>query len=415
MTDPGATRSFVVRAAVLAAGAQAVSSLGTVVVAVLVARALGPRGLGEFGLLFVLLTTFVSMQTAWVGDALVVLARDTRMRRAIGTSQWGHMTVALVAGPPIAFLLLRVSIAAALLFGLATAAWELEEYTRRALMAEMAFARQLFADLSYLVISCAAVAGLMAVHHLYLASAFGAMATASLFSAAFGMRLVVPSRRLRFEFSDTRALVEVARFGIWRAAQSATGYVSQVGFRYCVIAFSSLAVLGSAEAARILIAPLFVVLAAANNFLLPFFATHWPRRRPMLLAVGILCAVCLAYTVTVTAVAGALGGALYDGAVTAPSSALLAWGLVAVSVAVTTPLVAAAVAGAHSRAVFDARAAGAVAGIAFAAIACAAGQALLAPAGLAVGNLLSVVLLYRRVALKKRTSTLRAVTTGSGS
>lgn len=394
---PGrARRRALVKLGTLAGTAQVVASLSNVIVGVIIARELGGVVLGQFSFLFVVLILFVAVQTAWVGDGLAVLPKNERMRRGLEATQWLHVLAALLIAPFAAVMVVHLRVEIAVLFGLATAAWEIEEFTRRALMARLAFGRQLIADGSYLVISTGGLVVFILAGTLSLGSVLFVIFLAAIGSALIGLLLLPSSDRLRIPRLRTDGISDVARFGAWRAAQSGSGYLAQASFRYCVILSGSLAVLGSLEAARIIVAPLFILFAAANNVLLPAFAR---RSRPIgaravLHGAGVLLATSVVYAGVVIVGSRLAAEVLYANAVDVPRAALFAWLAVAGSVAIVTPYSAAAVAREESRLVFYARLLGASFGLVLAVAIAISGHPLFAPAGLALGNLLSAAILY---------------------
>jgi O-antigen/teichoic acid export membrane protein len=388
----------VVKSGLFGGGAQAVSSLSNALMVVVVAHELGAATLGQFGFLFMLLTLFVAVQTAWVGDSLVVLDRaDERVRRGIATTQWLHVLGALVLGPIIAVVTTGVDAQTAALFGVLTAAWELEEFGRRALMARLEFGRQLAADSSYLVISLSALLAFHVANRLDLATVLTAMLFGAIGSFVLEMFLVPRNERLLLPSLTLDGLVDVAQFGIWRAAQSGTGYVGQTAYRYAVIAFGSLALLGSIEAARLIAAPLFTILGAANNVLLPIFART--SRSLSVHRVGIvasaLVGICVLYGGVVAVTFGSTVHVVIGDKVHVPHSSVVAWFALAVAAAVATPVTVSWVARGASRVVFQARAVGTLLGLLVSVGCCVAGAVLVSPLGLAFGSLINAALLGR--------------------
>lgn len=391
------------RKGLLGGGAQGLSSLSNAGVAAVVAHELGARSLGQFGLLFTVMSLFVAAQTAWVGDSLVVMdTTDATVRRGIVSSQWLHSLVVVLIAPVIAFMTAGVSASTALEFGLLTALWQLEEYGRRALMARLEFGRQLIGDATYLVVTFGAVFAAIAAKHLDLRTILGAMLLGSLVSYLVEMRLLPAESRLSAPRLTRAGLADVSRFGVWRSAQTTTGYIGQAAFRYVVIGFGSFAALGSIEAARLMVAPLLTLLAASANVLLPFITRAGDEAKRLRIA-GVTIAVLLA----VSAVYGAIlvigrrvfTSIITGGNVPVSAAATSGWLLAAAATAIATPLSLVWLARKRSRVVFVSRVLGAVAGFAAALVACLVGAVSEAPFGLAFGNAVSAAMLARPRAL----------------
>jgi O-antigen/teichoic acid export membrane protein len=394
-------RRRVARLAGSAGAAQVVSSLSNALIAIVVAREAGQTALGQFGLLFVVLTLFVAVQTAWVGDALTVLERDPVTERGLAATQWAHAAAGLVLAPVVAALTVHTSLGTSILFGVLVAAWEMEELGRRALMSRLAFGGQLLSDGTYLAVSLGVAVALGAATRLSLALVLVAMLAGALAATVVAF-VLLPVDDLRLLVRPgTDGVGRIASFGIWRAAQSGSGYLVQLAVRYSVVVAASTAVLGAVEAARIIVSPAFIVLASASNVLLPVFARSRLSRGATSLAAGILVGGSILYGAIAFAARRPLSDLLYGHGIQAPASATLAWIAAAVGAALATPYLARAVAEGKSRGVFVARTVGGVVAITVAVAVAAAGSPRLTPAALGVGTLLTVAVLrgggrYRR-------------------
>ena len=158
------------------------------------ARSLGAAALGHFAFLFTLLTAFVAVQSAWVGDSLTVLDRnDPTLKRGLATTQWAHCLVGGVAGGAIAYLAGGIGVASAVVFGTLVVAWELEEFGRRVFMARLEFWKQAGNDGSYLVLVAVALLAYRQLLGLTLAGTLGCMAAASLAAFVLGVASLPPS------------------------------------------------------------------------------------------------------------------------------------------------------------------------------------------------------------------------------
>jgi O-antigen/teichoic acid export membrane protein len=394
-------RLRLLRRGVGATAAQGFYSLSNLVVGITVARSLGAAALGHFAFLFTLLTAFVAVQTAWVGDSLTVLDRsDPAIRRGLATTQWVHCLLGAVAGGTIAYLAGGIDVVSAVVFAALVAAWELEEFGRRVFMARLEFWKQAANDCSYLVL----VAVSLLVYHrafgLTLIGTLGCMAAASLAAFALGMASLPREERLAPPRSWRGGFGDVARFGAWRGAQGAAGYASQVAVRALVIVLASAAAMGQLEAARLVVAPLFTVTAAAANLTLAGFARtgraveRGEQLRLFRLALSGMAGVCALYAATVLVFPEFFVHLLAGEAFAAHRVALLGWLVLACVVAFGAPISSLALVGRQAAPVFWSRLGGSVVGLCLAFGALIAWGSNFVPLALGVGAAVGLLLLW---------------------
>jgi O-antigen/teichoic acid export membrane protein len=380
--------------------AQSVNSLSNLMVAIVVARTLGPSGLGHFALLFTLLLTLLALQSAWVGDSLTVLDRlEPRIRRGIANSQWIHMLVGMLVGGFLAYDFGGIGVVGTVVFAAMVGTWELEEYGRRMFMARLEFWKQAANDGSYLVITAACLIACAALATITLTAILCCMTIGAFGAFLLGVIWLPPEERLHRPSLTTTGLHEVSRYGFWRGAQSGSGYASQVIVRTLVIGLASATVLGQIEAARLVVAPLFTFAGALTNVTLASFARSVKAKRPVSSLIGVTIigcgAICVVYGAFVFAVPGFLTHFLVGARFHTDTTALAGWLLVAMAVALSTPFTSLALVIARSSAVFRLRLIGSLVEVVLTVAVLAALRPSLMPACLAAGTALSGVLVWR--------------------
>ncbi len=381
--------------------AQAVNSLSNLLVAIFVARTLGPSAFGQFALLFALITTATAIQTAWVGDTLTVLDRgQVSIRRGINVSQLAITSISGLAAFGVAFSLLSLSALGSLAFAALVAAWLLEEYGRRVFMARLEFYKQAANDGLYLAVSLLLLSIMAALNTITLTTVLLCMAAAA-FAAFVAAAFVLPSHeRLGLRGIDGAGLAEVTRFGFWRGMQAGAGTMSNAVVRWLVISLASAPTLGNIEAARLLIAPLFTLFAASTNLMLPVFnrlahGSLLEARRAMNVAALALLGTATVYGALVlvapsVAVHVLVGSRFHPGRVL-----IVGWLAVASIVGLSNPSGTMAVVTQRSASVFWRRICGSMLGLVAAVVALRMAQPSWIPLCLALGAALSGVLVWR--------------------
>ena len=320
--------------------AQGVASLSNLLVALVVARALGASALGRFSLLIAALGVLTALQTSWVGDSLTVLGPEYG-RAALW---WQHIIAisgsAVAAG--LAVLLLRVPLSEAAAFTCLVAAWLYEEYGRRCLMARLRFVAQGLNDLLYLGLSLGGLTAFRMLGMLDLTAVLWAMAASAAVASVASQLHLPPEIRYwaRSVGAGQQEVLAVRNYGSWRSAQAATGAAGGLATRSVVSAGASLTVLGNLELARLVTAPLLTALAGMANVLLPVAAnqrregTSHRGHRASLLLLGMCAAYSALLLWQLPRAVRVLGG---DGfSVSEP--AVVGWLLVAVVLAATQQL-----------------------------------------------------------------------------
>jgi O-antigen/teichoic acid export membrane protein len=297
----------------------------------------------------------------------------------------------------IALLAVHLSIVGALAFALLIVAWELEEYVRRTFMARLEFGLQGLNDLIYLVTSLGSLWVLSMFLDGSVPLALIAMSLGALTAFVAGQLMMPAADRMSLPTRNGGGVGEVARYGLWRAAQAGSGYMTQVLVRYFVIAATSLAAVGNLEAARVAFGPLFTLLAASSNLLLPLIASrhasaHATKRLVLGATAGLVFA-SLGYGAVVVTWPEQIGNLLVGGEYAIGRVATVAWLGMTLVLALTGPLTTLAFVVVSSAQVFWIRLLGSLAGLAMTIPLSTLVGASAAPMALALGLLLSGTIL----------------------
>jgi O-antigen/teichoic acid export membrane protein len=200
--------------------------------------------------------------------------------------------------------------------------------------------------------------------------------------------------------SGTRAdLGGLAGFAVWRAAQVGIRPTAQFLMRVIIAASFSSAALGRLEAARLLLAPVLVVVNGAGFVLLPTYADRVRQGtlsirsvRTAMVALGLLGVVCGGAALLAAAwVSPLVTGGSFD----VDPVAVLSWGLLVAGFGAGIPAGLAVVALGHPRRTFLVRAADSALGLAGVLVFVVVGAPELAPAGLALGTFVGAAWLLR--------------------
>ncbi len=397
---PGRLRRLPALAAALAQLAQAAGSFALQVVA---AHALGASGLGTISLCLgtTILTTAVT--SGLVGDSLTVLDRhDRRVRAAL--QAW--LVVVTLAGSAGAALVLNLTgvlgSGEAVLFAVATAAFQVEEVLRRVLMAVQRFWTLLVVDgvavattlLSLLLVDEIEVGS-------FLLSVAVGQAAGILVAAA-----VLPRAERRIVPLRGAALRQVLAFGGWRGAQVALTPTGLTISRFVLLGATGAVALGEVEAGRILGAPALLVVQGLGSYLLSTYArdralpltTLVARARRASLA---MAGTAVALGMVVTALTPLLAPLAVGRSIDVHLVTVAGWAVFAAATATMQPFASLAVTRGSQRAVFGLRALDVVVGTGLLALALGpiGLAAPLTPFVLAVGPVLSG-LLVRTVVLR---------------
>jgi len=386
-----------VAAPVAAQGVTAATSLALQVIAV---HTLGLTEFGAFALLLGVLVAASALYTGYVGDSLAVLDRhDAAVRGALVTSALAAWTLAAVAGVCTVLVLRGGEAALVLSYAALLVVWLLRETLRRLLIARQEFTRLLVNDIGYLLATVAALWVLAVAGGMSLVVLCGAMAIGAVVAVGAGV-VGLPRSELRVLTPGLRGMRELAGFASWRAAHATLRPLALLAARVLVGAFFGLAAVGLLEAARLVVAPLQVVLNGAGSYLLPGYAAA-ERSREGRPDAGRTAVLLVGGTLVVGAGCAALAGPLgrLITGVDLPALLVLGWVAYLAVWAAGLPYVSEVVARKLSRPTFTIRLADSLAGLALVVVALLAGAGMTAvPWLMAVGGLYSVFRLNRLAA-----------------
>jgi O-antigen/teichoic acid export membrane protein len=370
---------------------QAAGSFG---LQILAAHLLGATGLGSFALCFGVIVLSTALISGVVGDSLTVLdRRDPGVRAAL---QWWAMVLVVassVVGPVALHVSGMLTLPQALVFGVASALFQVEEILRRLFMAELRFWRLVVIDTTALLGAVATVAvgawmGPISLTTLLIGLAAG-QALAS--GVALAM-LPAPERRLvSLRRPDVRA---VTSFGVWRGAQVAVNPAVLTAFRSVLIFAAGTAALGEVEAARILVAPAILLVQGLGSYLLASYARDAAAPLHVLAHRANRAALVMSTAIVVAGGAAALLVPYAGRFVTGPDFAISAlavfcWALYAASSATMQPYASLCAARGRPRQVFTVRLVDSTLGLSLAAVAVLVLHvpATVSPVALAIGLL----------------------------
>ena len=392
----------------------------TLLIALVVLRELGATGLGTFSLLFGILITINSVQTGWIGDSLTVLDRfDAGIRRALFQSQAIAVVVIFTVTWALALLVDSVDATTAILFGLASVAWALEETMRRLLIARREFWKLVANDGAFalgafgLLVTAAASGAAVTIDTVVIALLAGAI-------VAIGLAVVqLPRVELLRGPIATSRMRELASFAAWRAIQVGLRPGSQALVRAIVATAVSLEAVGRLEAARLLIAPALTVANGAGMFFLPTYSDQLRRRvrlNPSIRrATMLIAAICISYGLVAIALREPLADLLSSGESIVTTLAVVSWVLFSIAFGIGLPAGAATVAAGKSRRTFTIRSVDAGIGVIVAGLFALIGWVDAVPIGLAIGAFAGAGLLVRSLRnTEAETDTDTGTDTGTG-
>jgi len=338
-----ALRDRLSRAGALGAIAASFSqALGSFVLQLFAARALGAAGLGLFALMYSVLIMASAVSTGLIGDSLTMLDRQRDTVRS-GLQRWGviaALTSGLAAAVAVA-VSQTLSLRGSLLLGLAMAAFLLEDVLRRLLMATMRFWSIVLVDCTGLVVSLAtlglaSLAGPLTIDVFLLALLLG-----QIVSGVVAIPLLPRVERRLAPWSPA-AMTEVGRFGFWRGAQQSIRPTMMTVARVLIILAAGRAAFGQLEAGRVYMAPAMLLVQGVGSYLMSSYA----RRRNVPLeemlhkadrASVLMVGVAVVLGALATAGAPALGPLVTGGGYDLAPVAVFGWAMYAASAAAVMP------------------------------------------------------------------------------
>lgn len=323
--------------------AQASQALASFALQILAARLLGLEGLGRFATIYALVVLATAVVTGFVGDSLTVLDRSHPRVRAGLQVWWLGLSFGTGAGLGLGLGLTGfVAPVTALVVGVATTVFVLEDTLRRLLMAGLAFWRIVLVDLAGLVVAVGvvlAVAG--GSGDLRLVHFFAALAAAQTLALGVAV-LLLPAHERRLAPFRGADLKSVAAYGSWRSAQLAVKPGLLAGVRVLGVALVSAAAVGELEAARIYLSPTMIMISGLTSVLFAGYAANRRASLATLLREGDRAVARLVLGVSVLTAAAILalpwlGPVITGGDYELSIVAILGWAAFAASAAATSP------------------------------------------------------------------------------
>ena len=363
-------------------------------------RQLGTAGLGTFSLLFGILLTASAVQTGWIGDSLTVLDRfDPGIRRSLFQSQYVAIVVVFSVSSWLASLLGGVEASTAVLFGVASAAWGVEETMRRILLARRQFWTLVVNDLSFSIGAIGLLVVVVATGgEITIATLVAALVAGSTIAIGVAVLQLPRIELVRGPIAASR-MRDLSSFAFWRAIQVGLRPGSLAAVRVIVATTASLGAVGQLEAARLIIAPILTVVNGAAMYFLPTYALQVKRgaafRPSVPKAMTVIAAGTLGYGVIALGAHNLNEGFLTSGEAPVSTAAIAAWVLYSTAFGIGLPAGVAAIALGRSRQTFNVRVIDAVIGVTLATVFALLGWIDAVPAGLAAGAFVGAVLLLR--------------------
>ena len=372
----------------------------SLLIALVVLRELGAAGLGTFSLLFGVLITVNSVQTGWIGDSLTVLDRfEPGIRRALIRSQVIAVAVIFIVTWALALLVDGVDAATAILFGLASVGWALEETMRRLLIARREFWKLVVNDSAFAVGAFGLLAAVLASGATLTITTFViSLLAGSIVAVGLAMIQLPRIEVVRGPTAPSR-MRELASFASWRSIQVGLRPGSLALVRAIVATAVSLEAVGQLEAARLLVAPALTVVNGAGMYFLPTYADQLRNRvrlRPSVgRAMSMIAAICVSYGLVALLLRAPLADLLTDDESVVTTLAVASWVLFSIAFGIGLPVGAATVAAGQSRRTFRLRSIDAAIGVTLAGLLALVGWVDAVPIGLAIGALVGAGLLAR--------------------
>lgn len=330
------------RRVVGALAGQLSQALGSFVLQVIAARALGASGLGVFALLYGLLTVTTALGNGLVGDSLTVLDRaQPELRSALAS--WGLLLPALagIGGALFFWVSGIIPASCAGLFALTVATFMIESNLRRVLMATMRFWYLVVVDTLALVASLAVLGVFSAVSSLTLSTMLVAWIVGQLVGTVVAIACL-PAAERHVRPWRRPALGRVAAFGSWRAAQQCIRPTTLSIARFLLTIAVGRAVFGQLEAARVYMAPAMLMVGGLGSYLFSSYALKKTTTIDSLIRRADKAAVAMVVVTLVMGTIGAVATPLVGPLVTGSSFsmvplAVMGWAVYAASSAAVMP------------------------------------------------------------------------------
>jgi O-antigen/teichoic acid export membrane protein len=371
---------------------------GSFVLQIVAARTLGARGYGSFALCTATLILISAVHSAWIGDTLTVLDRfDLDIRRALVTSHIVSVAASALTAVVVGLSIGHLSARGTVVFAGLCAAWAIEETGRRVLGARLQFWQLVINDSIYVVVTLIVALGSRLVLHRFSLDAMLASMGVGAVAAVLADLVQLPAHERQIPKPGLTALRLVNAFAVWRAGQAGLRPLSLLVMRILVVAFASREALASVEASRLALAPVIAFVSGASSFLLPLFAVEERSERRSVsvrTATVLLVGAVVVYGAIIVAVSGQLSHFLAAGSFRIDRATVVSWTAFTAAFAFGLPSAAVLVARRRPRVVFVTRLVDSLLGTAVAAGFILAVHPGYAPAGMAIGMVVSGAVLY---------------------
>jgi O-antigen/teichoic acid export membrane protein len=324
-----------------AVASQATLALGSFLLQLLAARALGADGLGVFAMLLGSVVIATSVSSGLVGDSLTVLDRhDPAIRAALA-----RLALAVVAGAcgaafALSWTLGSLSPQSAVLFAAATGAFMIADLLRRTIMACQRFWRLVVVDVSALVAALVLLV-LLGRGRLTVDSFLSALLVGQVVACIAGVQSL-PRAERQLPTRRRGGLGAVLAFGSWRAVQQFVRPTTLNLMRWLVLITTGQVAVGELEAARLFAAPAMLLVQGVGAYLFSSYAAGRDEPMSELLrradrGAAALLGVCGLVAAAATVGAPALGPVLTGNRFELATLAVLGWAVYAASCAVVLP------------------------------------------------------------------------------
>lgn len=337
-----------------AVAGQLSQALGSFVLQVIAARALGADGLGVFALVYSILVLAAALSTGLIGDSLTILDRQSAPIRS-GLQRWLVVTglACGMAAAVVAYLTHLLTPTDSALFGVTLAVFLVEDVLRRLLMATMRFWSLVAVDAAGMVTSLATLAVYALLGQITLESLLLALCLGQVVATAVAVLLLPTAERTLAPWGPA-AMATVGRFGVWRGAQQGVRPTMLLVARVLIVGAVGTFAFGQLEATRVFMAPAMLMVQGVGSYLISSYARlHTTSMTSLIRRADHACVAMFVLSLGMGAVAcglaSPLGSMLTAGKYPLGAVPVFGWAVYAASTAAALPFASlAAIRGRHA-------------------------------------------------------------------